>query len=126
MRQAFDGGSTPALGPLSRAMGVDGWVFVSGTVGTFADGTLPETVEEQTVQTLENIKAHLEAAGVRMSDVVSTTVYLTEPAQYGAMNEAYTRYFEPPYPTRATLCCRLVHDEHLVEISAIAKGGAAR
>jgi 2-iminobutanoate/2-iminopropanoate deaminase len=124
MRQAHDGGVVPALGPLSRALEVDGWVFVAGTVGTFDDGTLPATVEEQTAQTLENVKAHLAAAGLTLAEVVSTTVYLTDRRQYKAMNEAYLRYFEAPYPARATVCCDMVHEDHLVEISAIARRGA--
>lgn len=124
MRQAFDGGTAVALGPLSRAMGVDDWVFVAGTIGTREDGSLPGSVAAQTAQTLENIAAHLRAAGLTMADVVSTTIYLPDPSEYGAMNEVYARWFEPPYPARATVCCRLVHDDHLVEISAVARRGA--
>jgi 2-iminobutanoate/2-iminopropanoate deaminase len=124
MLQAFDGGSVAALGPLSRAIGVDDWVFVAGTIGTRDDGSLPGTVEEQTAQTLENIASHLAAAGISMSDVVSTTIYLPDRTEYKAMNEAYARYFTEPYPARATVCCDLVHEDHLVEISAVARRGA--
>jgi 2-iminobutanoate/2-iminopropanoate deaminase len=124
MLQAFDGGSVAALGPLSRAIGVDDWVFVAGTIGTREDGSLPATVEEQTAQTLENVRSHLAAAGLSMADVVSTTVYLPDRTEYKAMNAAYARYFEEPYPARATVCCDLVHDDHLVEISAVARRGA--
>lgn len=124
MRQAFDGGTNPSLGPLSRALGVDDWVFVAGTIGTFDDGSLPATVGEQTAQTLENVKAHLAAAGLTLADVVSTIVYLVDRTQYSAMNDAYARYFDEPYPARATVCCELVHEEHLVEISAVARRGA--
>ncbi|HWK26892.1 MAG TPA: RidA family protein [Solirubrobacter sp.] len=124
MLQALDGGTTKALGPLSRALGVDGWVFVAGTVGTFDDGTLPPTVGEQTAQTLENVRAHLAEGGLTLDDVVSTTVYLTRRDQYADMNAAYERYFTRPYPARATVVCDLVHEEHLVEISAVARHGA--
>jgi 2-iminobutanoate/2-iminopropanoate deaminase len=124
MLQAFDGGSTATLGPLSRAVAVDDWVFVAGTIGTRDDGSLPSGVAEQTAQTLENIASHLDAAGLSLADVVSTTIYLTDRAGYRAMNDAYARYFEEPYPARATVCCDLVHEEHLVEISAIARRGA--
>jgi 2-iminobutanoate/2-iminopropanoate deaminase len=124
MLQAFDGGSVAPLGPLSRAVGIDDWVFVAGTIGTFDDGSLPATVAEQTAQTLENISSHLNAAGLSMADVVSTTVYLTDRTQYKAMNDAYARYFDAPHPARATVCCELVHEEHLVEISAVARRGA--
>lgn len=124
MLQAYDGGTLPSLGPLSRALRVGDWVFVAGTVGTFDDGTLPSTVEEQTVQTLENIASHLKEAGITLGDVVSTTIYLTRRDQYKAMNDAYVRYFDAPYPARATVVCDLVHEEHLVEISAVARRGA--
>jgi 2-iminobutanoate/2-iminopropanoate deaminase len=125
MLQAYDGGTVPSLGPLSRAVGIDDWVFVAGTVGTFDDGKLPATVSEQTAQTLENIASHLQAAGLTLRDVVSTTIYLTGRDQYAAMNEAYVRYFQAPYPARATVVCDLVHEEHLVEITAIARRGAS-
>jgi 2-iminobutanoate/2-iminopropanoate deaminase len=125
MLQAYDGGTVPSLGPLSRALAIDEWVFVAGTVGTFDDGTLPPTVGDQTAQTLENIASHLRAAGLTLRDVVSTTIYITRRDQYKAMNEAYVRYFESPYPARATVVCDLVHEEHLVEISAIARRGAS-
>lgn len=124
MLQALDGGTAKALGPLSRALDVDGWVFVAGTVGTFDDGTLPPTVGEQTAQTLENVRAHLAAGGLTLDDVVSTTVYLTRRDQYADMNAAYERCFSQPYPARATVVCDLVHEEHLVEISAVARRGA--
>jgi 2-iminobutanoate/2-iminopropanoate deaminase len=106
-------------------MAIDGWVFVAGTVGTFEDGTLPGTVGEQTQQTLENIKTHLAAAGLSLADIVSATIYLTDRSQYKDMNEAYLRYFSKPYPARATVVCDLVHEEHLVEITAVARRGAA-
>lgn len=124
MLQAYDGGTLATLGPLSRALGVDDWVFVAGTVGTFEDGTLPPTVEEQTAQTLENIASHLKEAGMTLADVVSTTIYLTARDQYKAMNDTYVRFFEAPYPARATVICTMVHEEHLVEISAVARRGA--
>jgi enamine deaminase RidA (YjgF/YER057c/UK114 family) len=124
MLQALDGGTQPPLGPLSRAVVVDDWVFVAGTIGTLDDGTLPPSVEEQTAQTLENIRSHLEAGGLSLDDLVSLTVYITRPEAYGAMNAAYARLFAEPFPARATVVCDLVHDDHLVEISAVAKRGA--
>jgi 2-iminobutanoate/2-iminopropanoate deaminase len=107
-------------------MEIDDWVFVAGTVGTFDDGSLPSDVGAQTAQTLENVAAHLGAAGLSLADVVSTTIYLTDRSQYSEMNAAYERYFAKPYPARATVVCDLVHEEHLVEIQAVARRGAAR
>lgn len=124
MLQALDGGTQPPLGPLSRAVVVDEWIFVAGTIGTFDDGTLPPTVEEQTAQTLENISSHLEAGGLSLDDLVNLTVYITRREHFRDMNAAYARYFAKPFPARATVVCDLVHDDHLVEISAVAKRGA--
>lgn len=126
MKHAFDGGATPTLGPLSRAIGVGDLVFVAGTVGTRPDGTLPATVGEQTAQTLKNIAGHLAVAGLTMDHVVDVTVYLVNPDDYGEMNTAYAEFFNDPKPARAALCAGMVHAEFLVEISAIAHRGAVQ
>lgn len=125
MRQAFDGGGSATLGPLSRAVEIEDWVFVAGTVGTLEDGSLPPEIGAQAAQTLENINSHLQAAGLSLADVVSTTIYLTDRTQYQAVNDVYKRYFNEPYPARATVVCELVHQDHLVEMSAVARRGAA-
>lgn len=126
MKQSFDGGTTPPLGPLSRAVGAGDLVFVSGTVGTRADGSLPATVGEQTTQTLHNIADHLAAAGLTLDHVVDVTIYLVRPEDYAEANAAYEPFFQDPRPARATVCAGMVHPEHLVEISAIAHRGAAQ
>lgn len=117
--EVFSAGERP-LGPLSKAVKAGGFVFIAGTVGTRADGSLATTIEEQTEQTLENVRAQLEAAGVAMKDVVKVTVYVTEPEQYGAMNEVYKGFFSEPYPARETVCTRLIFPTHLIEMSAVA------
>lgn len=124
MKQPYSGDAQKPLGLLSRAMGAGEYVFVSGTVGLREDGSIASTTGEQTAQTLENVRLHLQAAGLELDDVVDVTIYLVRAADFGAMNKVYAEYFSEPYPARATVRCDLIHSEHLVEISAIAYRGA--
>ena len=120
MREVYDGGTRSPAVPLSRAIGAGEFVFVSGTIGLRDDGYLADTTIGQTAQALDNISAHLSAAGLTMDDVVTVTVYLARPEDFEDMNQVYRRYFSHPEPTRTTVCPRLVFPEHLVEIAAIA------
>lgn len=69
---------------------------------------------------LENVSAIVEAGGGRMSDIVKTTVYITDMANFAAMNEVYKTYFSSEPPARATVKADLVNKDFLVEIDAIA------
>ena len=104
----------------SQAMKVGSFVFVSG------QGPIdPEThevkgdIREQTAKTLENLKAILEAAGASLSDVVSTTVYLTNLNNFLEMDQVYKTYFPKDPPPRATVQAGLLRNM-LIEIQAIA------
>jgi 2-iminobutanoate/2-iminopropanoate deaminase len=93
------------VGPFSPAVESDGSVFVSGQVaqdpmsGMLVDGD----VAAQTEQILRNAAAVLEAAGKDLSDVVKVGVFLTDMADFPAMNAVYARHFEAPYPARTTV-----------------------
>lgn len=65
---------------------------------------LEGTIEEQTHQVMKNLKVILEAAGVTFSDVVKTTIYLTDMSVYAKVNEVYGSYFIEPFPARETVC----------------------
>lgn len=94
------------MGPYSQAVIASGrQVFVSGQgPGNPATGKIDaSTVEGQSMQVFENIKAILEAAGASMSGVVRTTVYLADMSDFKAMNEVYGRYFTAPCPARMTI-----------------------
>lgn len=107
--------------PLSPAIVTETFVFSSGQVGTDANGVVAEDVAAQTVQTLENLRAVLEAAGVGLDRVVKTTVYLTHADDMAAMNAEYARFFAEPLPARSTVVIRgLARPEMRVEIDAIA------
>jgi 2-iminobutanoate/2-iminopropanoate deaminase len=115
-------GLTAPLAPYSWATKIGDLVFVSGQASLDADGKIvgPDDIGKQTEQTIENIKATLEAAGATLDQVVKTTVYLTDVANYAGMNEVYRRYFPVDPPARATLLTGLVVAGLLVEIEAIA------
>ena len=114
----------PAIGPYSWAtrIGPGDLVFVAGNAALDSSGRVVAVgdIRGQTEQTLENIKLTLEAAGATLSDVVKTTVYLTDVANYGGYNEVYRRYFPTDPPARATLLTGLVVEGLLIEIEAIA------
>jgi 2-iminobutanoate/2-iminopropanoate deaminase len=92
----------PAIGPYSQAIDTDGMVFCSGQVGIDpVTKKLAEGVEGQTEQALRNLSAVLEAAGLGLADVVKTTLWLTDTADFAAVNAVYARHFREPAPARS-------------------------
>lgn len=108
--------------PYSYGIEGAGLVFVAGMVGTDKAGALvgKGDIRAQTRQTIENIRAVLEAAGSDLGQITKTTVYLTDFAHYAGMNEVYREYFQSAPPARATVRADLVSPDFLVEIEAIA------
>ncbi len=108
--------------PLSPALRVGPFLFVSGQVGLDpASGTLAGTdVRAQTRQTLQNFRSLVEAAGFTMADVVKTNAFLADPADFADMNEVYREFFTEPYPVRSTVGIRLPNPDLLVEIEGMA------
>lgn len=106
--------------PLSPAVRFGDMVFVSGQVPVGADGkVVPGGIAAETEQVLENVKHWLEAAGATLDDVVKTTVYLRDAADFPAFNAVYARYFPKNPPARTTCESRLMIDI-AVEIDAVA------
>ncbi len=107
--------------PYSQAIRAGGFVFVSGQVGMRPgeSAVVGATVEEQTEQTLANLRAILEAAGSGLDRLVKTTVYLSTLDDFQAMNEVYRRHVGDVPPARATVAVGLPAGA-LVEIEAIA------
>lgn len=100
-------------------------MFVSGQVPLTPDGVLAGAdIVAQTTQSLRNVAAILAAAGLGMADVVKTTVYLTDLADFAAMNEVYAAAFGPHAPARATVQVAALPAGARVEIDAIAVAGA--
>ena len=128
-RRAVETADAPrALGPYSQAVAAGETVFCAGQVGLDpATGKLvPGGIAAETTRALENLAAVLAAAGLSLGDVVKTTVFLADLAEFAAMNEAYGRHFAPPYPARATVQVAALPAGARVEIDAIATGGGAR
>lgn len=114
-----------AIGPYSQAVAMDDWLFCSGQIPLDpATGKMvPGDIQAQTRRCLENLKAVLEAGGATLGKVVKTTVYLTNLAQFAAMNEIYAEYFADSPPARATVEVRALPAGAIVEIDAIARRG---
>ena len=112
-----------AIGPYSQAIKVGNLVFASGQVpivpatGEFVEGG----TKEQTRQSRTNAKAILEEAGTSLSKVVKTTVYLSDMANFAAMNEVYAEFFTQPYPARSAVAVKTLPKNALVEVECIAE-----
>jgi reactive intermediate/imine deaminase len=108
--------------PYSACTKAGNLVFVSGMVSLNADGEIVGRgdIRAQTYQVLDNVNAVVEAAGAKMSDITTTAVYITDLANFAAMNEIYKSYFPADPPARATVKADLVNKDFLVEIDAFA------
>jgi 2-iminobutanoate/2-iminopropanoate deaminase len=118
-----DGAPAPFRGaPYSQAVRYGDLVFVAGQVPARAghDGMQGETIEEQTEQVCENLKAILEAAGSSFDRVLSTTIYLADFADFGGLNTVYGRYVGDKPPARATVQVAALPMGAKVEIAVVA------
>ena len=119
--------STPhapaATGPYSQAIQVGNLVYTSGQIpidprtGTFVEGG----VREQTRQSLLNVKAVLEEAGLTMDSVVKTTVFMADMGDFADMNAVYAEFFSEPYPARSAVAVKTLPKGALVEIEVVAE-----
>ena len=111
-----------AIGPYSQAIEANGFIFASGQLpidpatGEFAVGG----VKEQTRQSLTNASRILESAGVDLSHVVKTTVFLADMADFAAMNEVYASQFNGDFPARSAVAVKTLPKNGLVEVEVIA------
>lgn len=110
-----------AIGPYSQAIDLNGTVFVSGQLPVNpADGSIPQGIELQTRQALDNIGAILSEAGLTYNDIVKTTVLLADLADFAAMNAVYAEYFPQDKPARVCYQVVALPKGALIEIDAIA------
>ena len=121
-RRIATDGAPRALGPYAQAVIAGDLVFCAGQVGLDpATGALvPGGIGPETARVLDNLTAVLAAAGLGLVDVVKTTVYLVDLAEFAALNEVSSRYFPVPYPARATVQVAALPAGARVEIEAIA------
>ncbi|MHB9010622.1 MAG: Rid family detoxifying hydrolase [Ignavibacteriaceae bacterium] len=122
MKQNIHTDNAPkATGPFSQAVTDSSIIYTSGQICLTPEGRqLEGTIEEQVHQIMKNLQAILDAAGVSFDHVVKTTIYVTDMAIYGKVNEVYGNYMHEPYPARETVCVKGLPLESMVEISMIA------
>lgn len=125
MKQISTQNAPAAIGPYSQAIEVNGFVYASGQLPIDpATGAFPEGgVKEQTRQSILNVKAILEEAGLALSDVVKTTVYLADMGDFAAMNEVYSQFFAQPFPARSAIAVKALPKGALVEVEVVAARG---
>jgi 2-iminobutanoate/2-iminopropanoate deaminase len=111
-----------AVGPYSQAIRKGDLLFVSGQLGVDpATGNfVAGGVREQTGQVFKNIRAILSEAGYAMTDIVKTTVFLADMADFADMNEIYASQFEGDFPARSTVAVKTLPKDGRVEIEIIA------
>lgn len=111
----------PSNLPYSQAIIANGFIFIAGHIATTPEGTFIDgPIEDQTHQVMKNLKAILAAGGATFADVVKTTIYLTDMADYSKMNEVYMTYMTPPYPGRETVVVSELPRKAKIEMSMIA------
>lgn len=109
-----------AVGPYSHAIAIQSLVFISGQLPINKDtGAMPEGIEEQARQALENLKSVAEAAGSTLRNVVKTTVFLEDIDDFKSVNDIYATYFEEPFPARSAFEVSKLPLGAKVEIEAI-------
>jgi 2-iminobutanoate/2-iminopropanoate deaminase len=124
MEYIHTGKAPAAIGPYSQAVRVGDLLFTSGQIALTPDGgeeVLKKGVAEQTRQVLANLAAVLEAAGGSLQNVVKTTIFLADMADFAVVNEIYAEAFGDHRPARSTVAVKTLPKNALVEIDAIAK-----
>ncbi|MCB0087403.1 MAG: RidA family protein [Caldilineaceae bacterium] len=110
-----------AVGPYSQAIGTEQFLFLSGQLGLDPqNGKLKEGLEAQTRQILTNLRSVLEAGGSSMEQIVKTTIFLTNMADFATVNSIYAEAFSGEPPARSTVQVAALPLGGLVEIEAIA------
>jgi 2-iminobutanoate/2-iminopropanoate deaminase len=124
-KQIIESTDAPApIGPYSQAVKAGNLLFVSGQValkpgtGEFVDSD----ITEETRQVMENLRAVLAAAGMAFSNVVKTTIFLSDMNLFGQVNLVYAQYFTGQFPARETVAVKGLPKNANVEISVIAAG----
>lgn len=110
-----------AVGPYCHAKLAGDTLYTSGQLGLIpATGELPQGVEAQAAQALDNLKAVLAAAGMGLEDVVKTTVFLADMNDFATINAVYAKYFPGEAPARSCVQVAALPKRGLFEIEAVA------
>ena len=124
MKRRIDTDLAPRpVGPYSQAIEVDGWVWCAGQIGVDpSSGRLVDGgVAAEAERALRNLDLVLDAAGVTMADVVKTTIFLADMADFTTVNEIYARVVPDPAPARSTFAVAALPRGARVEIEAVAR-----
>ncbi len=123
MKKTISTSNAPAaIGPYSQAIEANGMVFLSGqlsidpTTGEF----VPGGIKEQTLQVFKNIEAILKEADMTLDNVVKTTVFLADMADFADMNEVYASQFSDTFPARSAFAVKTLPKNADIEIEVVA------
>jgi 2-iminobutanoate/2-iminopropanoate deaminase len=123
MKEIINTSNAPApIGPYNQAVSANGFVFVSGQIplDTATGQIVSGDIEAETTKVMENIGAILAEAGLDFSHVVKTSIFLTDMARFGSVNDVYGSYFTDKFPARETIQVAALPKNVNVEISVIA------
>ena len=122
MKQTVNAQNAPAaIGPYSHCVKVGRMVFTSGQIGLNPEtGVLAEGIEAQTIPALNNLKAVLEAANSGMENIVKTTVFVKDMADFAKVNKLYGMMIPAPFPARSCVEVAALPAGALVEVEAMA------
>ena len=110
-----------AIGPYSQGIDIGNLIFFSGQIPLNPEtGEMPEGIEAQTKQALENVKGLLESQGLDFSHVVKTAVFLDNMDDFNTVNSIYAQYFVEPYPARSAVEVGRLPKGALIEVEIIA------
>jgi 2-iminobutanoate/2-iminopropanoate deaminase len=120
MEKIHTNNAPQAIGPYSQAIKVGNFIYTSGQIALLPNGEfLDSDIKSQTKQVCENLKAVLNEAGVELSNVVKTTIFLANMDDFTAVNEIYGEYFSHK-PARSTVAVKTLPKNALVEIECVA------
>ena len=121
MEKIHTNNAPQAIGPYSQAIKVGNFIYTSGQIALLPNGEfLDSDIKSQTKQVCENLKAVLNEAGVEISNVVKTTIFLANMDDFVTVNEIYEKSFGAHKPSRSTVAVKTLPKNALVEIDAIA------
>lgn len=124
MKKVISTSKAPAaIGPYSQAIEFDGMLITSGQLGLDpATGNFVEGgIKEQTEQVFKNLAAILEEAGYTFDNIIKTTCFLADMADFAAMNEVYAQNFSGAFPARSAVAVKTLPKNGLVEIEVICR-----
>lgn len=123
MKSIIKTDNAPApIGPYNQAILAGNTLYVSGQIALHPETgqLIDDTIENETRQVLENLKAVVNAAGLELNDVVKTSIFLSDMSSFNKVNEIYGTYFTQNFPARETVAVKTLPKNVNVEISAIA------